>query len=208
MDLEIEHIASLNGAVIRLMNYSKASPIEDPSLVLTKDELVKYHTFHSAKRKSEFYFARMLWKTFGIEQVIQYDAFGRPFLKNGFISVSHSKNLILIGFHPNHAIGVDVEHYSPKIRKVLPKFLSEKDTELIDISNETHITLCWSIKEAVYKMEKTEGLSFKDHIHVQIKDKLAYVDVLKNGIHHLYTFQSLNREKYVLTFCTHADQCN
>jgi len=122
--------------------------------ILTPEEKNTYHSFRSAKRKLEYFFTRVLWKDFGINEAIHYNEVGRPFLKNGHISISHSRDIIVIAFNKDHPIGIDVEYRSPKISSIKHKFLSQTDKN--------------------------------------------------NEIHH-YTFQFIQRDHYVITYCSFGD---
>ena len=173
--------------------------------ILCKEEKLIYSGFKSTKRKSEYYFTRVLWKEFGIDQEIKYNEYGRPFLKEGFISISHSHDIVVIAFNAQHQIGIDVEYKSQKISAIKHKFISVEDEKLIDHLDITHLTIAWSIKEAVYKMENIHGLSFKDNIHVKIENNLGYVNVNKDKETHMYTFQYFDRSSYVLTYCNWGD---
>lgn len=104
-------------------------------------------------------------------------------------------------------MGVDAEYISPKIKKILDKFISEEDKKLLpDISDET-ITVVWSVKEAVYKMENIPGISFKENIHVKLlPESAASVEVLKNGEWHNYEFHYEIRGSFVLSCCSHASR--
>ncbi|MBI3133934.1 MAG: 4'-phosphopantetheinyl transferase superfamily protein [Bacteroidetes bacterium] len=186
------------------MRYSETDLSEVQLNRFTASELQKYNAFKSVKRKSEFYYVRVLWEAFGIDQVIEYDLLGRPFLKNGFISISHSHDLILIAYDPDHPVGIDVEYYSPKIREVHAKYISVPDRDLINVNSDRDLTIVWSIKEAVYKMERLEGLSFKEHIHVSIRENEAWVDVIKDKERHQYRFSYIDRQNYIITFCSRA----
>jgi 4'-phosphopantetheinyl transferase EntD len=190
------------GFILKLLTYSNLSLEEIDLAILSKEELNAYLGFKSIKRKLEFFFTRVLWKDFGMKERIFYNEFGRPFLPDAHISISHSRNVIVIAYNKNDQIGIDVEYKSPKISLIKDKFLSQEDARLIDSTNKTHLTLVWSIKEAVYKMENIPGLSFKEHIHVTIKDHLGYVNVNKQEETHSYTFQFIERDLYVITFCS------
>lgn len=205
MSVSIEHIESPNGTVIRLLKYSEIIFEEPDHILFEQAELERFQSFKSAKRKSEYYYTRLLWREFGISETIQYNEFGRPFLKKGYISISHSRDVVVIAYNLNHPVGVDVEYHSPKLRKIQNKFLSSRDRLKCDTSKDHILTTIWSIKEAVYKMECIEGLSFREHIHVSIFENEASVDVVKGKEQHQYTFEMKEFGDFVLTFCSHAD---
>lgn len=205
MSYKIENIIANKGFIIKLLSFDDDSNNHLDLTVLTSQEKVTYSGFKSIKRKLEFYFTRILWKDFGINQEIKYNDFGRPYIETGHISISHSHDIIAIALNEKHQTGIDVEYKSPKISAIKHKFISAEDENLIDYTDETHLTIVWSIKEAVYKMENIHGLSFKENIHVKIENNLGYVNVNKDVETHAYTFQYLVRPGYVLTYCNWGD---
>jgi len=205
LTIQVEHINSKGTGVIKLLRYPENDLSNVQPAIFSPEEFVKYTSFKSVKRKSEFYHVRVLWQSFGIDEPIQYDKLGRPFLAKGFISISHSRDLILIAFDADHPVGIDVEYYSPKIREIQHKFISTEDRTLINPEADRDLTIVWSIKEAVYKMERMEGLSFKDHMHVSIEGDHAKVEVIKGSARHRYDFSYIDRGDHIITFCSHAD---
>jgi 4'-phosphopantetheinyl transferase len=203
--IQVEHIESNNGTLIKLLLYSESQEDSFDLNLFSDEELSKFKSFKSLKRKHEFYFTRILWNQFKIHEPIQYNEIGRPILKQGFISISHSRNVIAIAYNPNHAVGVDVEYHSPKLRKIQKKYISEADAAMFNLRRDSDLTIIWSIKEAIYKMEQIEGLSFKENIHVKLNHNKAQVDVVKNGELHQYTFEFKDFGDFVLTYCSHAD---
>ncbi len=205
MSIHVEHIESNNGTVIKLLQYLESSADDLDFSIFNPYELTKFQGFKSSKRKHEFYYTRVLWKHFKIHEPIQYNQIGRPYLELGFISISHSKNVIAIAFNAEHAVGIDVEYHSPKLRRIQNKFMSDAEAALLKPQKESELTVIWSIKEAIYKMEQIEGLSFKENIHVKINQSLANVDVVKGAELHHYTFEYKDFGSFVLTYCSHAN---
>jgi phosphopantetheinyl transferase len=169
--------------------------------LLTEVELNRYKGFISDKRKREFFFTRVLLLSFGIDLEIKYRESGKPIINEGHISISHSRNTVIIGYSKEHLIGVDIEYFNPKIHRIKFKFLSEIEKERFDIEDEKTLTLIWSIKEAIYKMEDIPGLMFKEHILVHAIHDRGDVRVIKNGLEHDYLFDHLSYDKYVITYC-------
>ena len=207
MRYKIEDIISKPGFTVKILQYD-TSENELPGLdILTPAEKVIYHSFRSIKRKHEFYFTRVLWQQFNTASPIQYNERGRPLCSPGHISISHSRDVIAIALDEDHHTGIDVEYISPKITSVAKKFLSARDEQLFNATDVTLLTVCWSIKEAIYKMEDIPGLSFKEHIHVFFDGRLniGKADVIKDSETHHYDFNFLLRDKYVLTYCSRRD---
>ncbi|MBK9590449.1 MAG: 4-phosphopantetheinyl transferase family protein [Crocinitomicaceae bacterium] len=97
------------------------------------------------------------------------------------------------------------KYHSPKLKKIQNKYISETDAAMVNVKNESELTIIWSVKEAIYKMEQIEGLSFKENIHVKLEQTKALVDVAKGAELHHYTFEFKDYGDFVLTYCSHAD---
>lgn len=189
---------------IKLLRYSDFGVNEADLSILSENELISFGSFKSEKRKAEYYFTRVLWRSFGLTGRIEYDELGRPTVENGYVSISHSRDLILIGYHPDHPVGVDAEYISSKIKLIREKFIDEDDRQFLDFESLRDLTIVWSIKEAVYKMERIPGLSFAQNIHVNVSSNVPEVIVIKGRERHIYQFSYIARPDFVLTFCTHA----
>lgn len=205
MSILVKHIESNNGTVIKLLQYPQSSTDSFDLKIFNATELKKFMTFKSSKRQHEFYFTRILWNYFKIDEPIKYNQIGRPYLEFGFISISHSRDIIAIAYNSEHAVGIDAEYHSPKLRKIQNKYISDAETALMNLKNDSELTIIWSIKEAIYKMEQIEGLSFKENIHVKLNQTLAHVDVVKGTELHHYAFEFKDYGDFVLTYCSHAD---
>ena len=208
LSYKIENILSKNGLCIKTLTFSTSAELSEIESVLTEREINEIGNFKSLKRKKEYYYTRVLWKSFEINQEINYNEFGKPFLLLGHISITHGRNTVGISYSAENIVGIDIEHYSPKINLIKDKFISEKDRALIDINNTRDLTLTWSVKEAVYKMESTPGLSFKENIHVTIKPNNTHVAVRKGDYLQRYNFFFILFKEYVLTCCYEKDWSN
>lgn len=113
-----------------------------------------------------FLSVRHLLAAFGYtDQDLFYDALGKPHLKDGkHISITHSFNFSAVVVSDN-VIGIDIEMQRKKISRIARKFidyefdyLRENDSEYV-----RKLTVIWCIKESLYKLYATPGLSFKQH---------------------------------------------
>jgi len=205
LSYKIENIISKPEFSVKLLQYNDKDLNLINTSLFTPEENNYFTGFNSNKRKLEYYYTRILWQEFQKNEQILYNNIGRPFLESAFLSISHSRDIIVIGLNNSNNIGIDVEYFSPKINSIKHKFISKADEMLIDINDNIHLTVTWSIKEAVYKMENIPGLSFKDNIHVKIANNIGLVDVIKNDEIHSYLFNFIIRENYVITFCSFGD---
>lgn len=108
-----------------------------------------------------------------------YDENGKPHLNDGKqISITHSFNFSAV-IISDTIVGIDVEKQRDKITIIAHKFidyefnyLDEKDPYYIK-----KLTRIWCVKESLYKLFATPGLSFKDHclvIPFAIQDESTY----------------------------------
>ena len=136
------------------------------------------HLSHEAlqrlsKRKSELhrksYLAILqLLKLLRIStELLHYDKIGAPYLTDGrFISISHSKDIAAVVISST-SVGIDLEHYKYKIKRISPRFLHtseiKKPVEMDDI---VYLTQIWTAKEALYKLYKKPGLIFSKQLSI------------------------------------------
>ncbi|MEZ4922652.1 MAG: 4'-phosphopantetheinyl transferase superfamily protein [Crocinitomicaceae bacterium] len=201
MHYDIHKIIENEDILIKQLRYRDIDVDELDLSILNSVELERYKGFISDKRKREFVFTRALLLSFGIDLKIEYRETGKPIINEGHISISHSRNNVIIGYSKNHIIGVDIEYFNPKIHRIKHKFLASIERERFDIENEQTLTILWSIKEAIYKMEDIPGLMFKEHILVHALNERGNVRVIKNGIEHDYVFDYEVFEDFVITYC-------
>lgn len=113
----------------------------------------------SVKRRQEYLSVRaLLLDALGHECDVFHDEMGKPSLPEAHlrISISHTKGYAAIFLSPRREVGLDIEQFSDKIFHVRDKFLRAEEKQIIDSTDRTQLLLCWSAKEAVYKLY--EGL--------------------------------------------------
>ncbi|MGB5419067.1 4'-phosphopantetheinyl transferase family protein [Algibacter sp.] len=113
-----------------------------------------------------FLSVRHLLKAFGYSDAdLFYDENGKPHLKDGKnISITHSFNFSAV-IVSDLIVGIDIEKQRDKISIIAHKFIDYE----FDYLNETasdyirKLTVIWCVKESLYKLFCTPGLSFKQH---------------------------------------------
>ena len=131
-----------------------------------------------------FLSVRHLLAEFGYEDAdLFYDENGKPHLQDGKqISITHSFNYSAVIISDSF-IGIDIEKQRDKIAIIAHKFIDYE----FDYLNETHIdyvkklTTIWCVKESLYKLFATPGVSFKKYFLVipfELKDEktVAWID--------------------------------
>ncbi|HZH88966.1 MAG TPA: 4'-phosphopantetheinyl transferase superfamily protein [Chitinophagaceae bacterium] len=125
----------------------------------------------SERRQLEFASSRFLLQELVADfpvQDVQINDKGKPFLPNESLhfSISHSFPYVGVAVSPKRSIGLDVQTYEPKIKRLQDKFLGIDEQRLSDSLIEK-ITLLWSSKEAAYKWYGEGFMDFKEHMIVQ-----------------------------------------
>ncbi|MBL7473924.1 4'-phosphopantetheinyl transferase family protein [Robertkochia sediminum] len=113
-----------------------------------------------------FLSVRQLLKVAGYTPAeLYYNCDGRPHLTDGKeISITHSFIFsgIIISDRP---VGIDIEKQREKIGRIANKFV-DYEYSFLDNSHMRELTVVWCIKESLYKLFATRGLSFKQHTQV------------------------------------------
>jgi phosphopantetheinyl transferase len=106
-------------------------------------------------------------------ELIQVADTRKPFLENEpfHFSISHCGDYAAAMVSKTHRVGVDVELLNTKIEQVKHKFAENKELEIFNIqysiNNIQSLTLCWSVKESVFKWWGIGEVDFKKDIVVQ-----------------------------------------
>lgn len=110
-----------------------------------------------------------LYPEFPVE-LIQVADTKKPFLENEpfHFSISHCGDYAAAIVSKTYRVGADVELLNNKIEQIAHKFTSEEELKIIQHStcNIQHLTLCWSIKESVFKWWGRGQVDFKEDIRL------------------------------------------
>ncbi|MBE6317500.1 MAG: 4'-phosphopantetheinyl transferase superfamily protein [Bacteroidales bacterium] len=158
----IKHI-NLHGTDI----YIYPLPDDVDPLLAQCDEYVanEINNVASLKRRKEIVMSHVMIKRhIGENAKMFHDANGAPVVE-GYdcnVSISHSVTEIVLAINQYHPIGVDLENWREKLKKVASRFLSEKELRQYDTPQK--LLQAWTAKEALYKIAHSPGLSFVDDI--------------------------------------------
>ncbi|MBR5333030.1 MAG: 4'-phosphopantetheinyl transferase superfamily protein [Muribaculaceae bacterium] len=136
----------------------------------------------SPRRKREIVACHLLIKEiFGEGVSISHDKNGAPLLcgAEGYISISHSATEIAIAYNPLHIIGIDIENWRDQLIKVKSRFLSPQE---MDIYSTPQLMLkAWTLKEAIYKVAQSPGISLADDIKLPLStnENIAIANTLE-----------------------------
>ncbi len=136
------------------------------SIDLKPKSLERVLGMKSEMHQCGFLSVRYLLKELGYTDVeLHYDENGKPYLNDGnYISITHSFTFSAIIISKNR-VGIDIEKQRNKIQLIANKFV-DYEFQYLDKESEDYIqklTIIWCIKESLYKLFATPGLSFKQH---------------------------------------------
>ena len=131
-----------------------------------------------------FLSVRHLLAEFGYQDSdLFYDENGKPHLKDGKqISITHSFNFSAV-IVSDLIVGIDVEKQRDKISIIAHKFIDYELDYLDEEANDyiKKLTVIWCVKESLYKLFNTPGLSFKQHclvipFNIEDVETIAWID--------------------------------
>ena len=153
-----------------------------------------------------FLSVRSLLELFGYEDIdLSYDENGKPYLKDGKqISITHSFHFSAI-IISDAIIGIDIEKQRNKISIIAHKFVDYEFNYLDENSSDyiNKLTVIWCVKESLYKLFATPGLSFKQHcLVIPISDNdtetVAWIDYEDRK--YRYNIQFLEFEGFICAY--------
>ena len=136
----------------------------------SKKDMVVLNTFSYENRKKEWLTSRILAeKLSGKNTKIAYDKHNKPILKGSknHISISHSNSLLAVIIDTKET-GIDIELVKPAVIRIKQKFMNEDELSRLEKTNlKEKLTLCWCVKESLYKYYGKKKLIFKKHLIVE-----------------------------------------
>ncbi|GGD22478.1 4'-phosphopantetheinyl transferase family protein [Hyunsoonleella pacifica] len=153
-----------------------------------------------------FLSVRWLLQEFGYsDKDLFYDEFGKPHLTDGRqISITHSFNFSAI-IISDFIVGIDVEKQREKISIIAHKFVDYEFSYLKEVDKDyiKKLTIIWCVKESLYKLFCTPGLSFKAHclvipFNITDVETVAWIDY--NDSKNRYNIEFLEFEGFTCAY--------
>ena len=176
-------------------------------LTISHVEKKKLNQLKSLVHRKGYLATRQLLKKFGIPPGnIKYDQKGAPYLIDGrYLSITHSRNFAAIAIS-DKKVGIDLEFYREKIKKIGPRFLNIEETETSeDFTDIKYLTKIWTAKEALYKIYSKPGINFRSQLHIQKSSKSRSIglgSINDQGKIFFYNLYFRYFEKFCLTLAT------
>ncbi len=175
-------------------------------VALTPKSLQRVLGMKSSLHQCGFLSVRCLLAAFGYaDSDLYYDANGKPHLRDGrHISITHSFEFSAV-IVSDTVIGIDIEKQRDKISIIASKFI---DYEFLYLNKQAtdyikQLTLIWCVKESLYKLFATPGLSFKQNCLVippseNDNETVAWIDY--NTMRYRYSIRFLEFEGFTCAF--------
>lgn len=157
----------------------------------------------SEKRKHEWLSVRVLLKALcGEEKEIAYYPSGRPYLKDGsrYISISHTRGYVAVALHPSREVGMDIEQYGTRVKKVASRFIRSDEESSLTRGDEIYaLLLHWSAKETLFKLMGVDEVDFIHHLHI-----LPFTPS-EEGEFEACEYRTVQQGRYRIRYITHSD---
>lgn len=117
------------------------------------------------------YLLELLHPSFPFQQVIRSNS-GKLVLKDSIsdFSITHTAQFAAAIISGSFKVGIDVEKIDARVLKVERKFLHQNELNWLSTlgvdSRVKLTTLCWTVKEAVFKWWGAGGVDFANHIQI------------------------------------------
>lgn len=135
---------------------------------------------------------------------LKKNEYGRPYLHDcgWHVSLSHAYPFAAAAVHPTRPVGIDLEQPRAQLLRIKHKFLSQEEQEWVG-DDLRQLCLCWTAKEALYKLHGQPGLIFAKDMHViSANESDPLQALLKGDLYNLY-FQWHND----LLLCIASQHC-
>ncbi|HWJ27097.1 MAG TPA: 4'-phosphopantetheinyl transferase superfamily protein [Flavisolibacter sp.] len=131
-----------------------------------------HHPHKKLQHLAGRYILQYLFPDFPVE-LIQIADTRKPFLEDEayHFSISHCADFAAAIVSRTHRVGLDIEIVTPKVEKILHKFLHadelEKTKAYTDNNRLINLTILWSAKEALFKWWGWGGVDFSEMLRLE-----------------------------------------
>lgn len=131
----------------------------------------RFEKIKAPNKQQEWLGRQLLFIEAGVLNKVNYLDNGKPVLQQGYISISHCKNVVGI-ILSNELVGLDIQNCTEKLFRIKGKFCSANELALVEKSNSPleDLTRIWSAKEAVFKVYG-ERIIFADDMKIDLRSK-------------------------------------
>lgn len=160
--------------------------------------------FQAEHRRLEWLAVRVLLYTLlGKEKEIAYYPTGKPYLADASasISISHTKRYVAVVLGmPDKEVGIDIEQYGERVRRVAPKFMREDEEASLFRGTEVwSLLLHWSAKETMFKCLNASEVDFRRHLRI-----LPFA-VNETGVFSAEEYRTVEKRRFTIRYYLFPD---
>ncbi len=156
----------------------------------------------SAIHQKQFLAVRNILKLLSIHDLdLSYSIDGKPIIKSGYISISHSKEFVAV-LISNEKVGVDIEINSDKCFRIKEKFIGTENEFPIKIDMKI-AQVIWNMKECLYKFIDSKEIDFKENLIVipfSLNEKQTKIWYVKNELSQDHNVNYFINKNYSLAY--------
>lgn len=156
----------------------------------------------SAIHQKQFLAVRNILKLLSIRDIdLSYCVNGKPIIKYGHISISHSKEFVAV-LISDEKVGVDIESNSDKCFRIKQKFIGTENEFPIKIDMRISQVI-WNMKECLYKFIDFKEIDLKENLIVipfSLKEKQTKIWFVKNDLSKDHTVNYFINKNYSLAY--------
>ena len=156
----------------------------------------------SAIHQKQFLAVRNILKLLSIHEIdLSYNVNGKPSIKSGYISISHSNEFVTV-LVSDQKVGVDIESNSDKCFRIMEKFIGTENEFPIRIERKI-AQVIWNMKESLFKMMDFKEIDFKENIIVipfSLNEKQTKIWFVKNEVSQDFNVNYFINKNYSLAY--------
>ncbi|WP_027377560.1 4'-phosphopantetheinyl transferase family protein [Kaistella palustris] len=189
-------------AKILLWKYDEHEDL-NPAALLEEENHERVKGYHPVKLKELLLIRKILKSVLPGHKILYKERVPYLFPNDFEISITHSFPFAALAISKNK-VGIDIEPFNPKIKRIRHKFVEESETAFIETDKEVaYLTVIWSLKESLYKIHHSNYWSLKKHYEVKPFRLDSPYQILcrvhDENVSDLYTARVEFFDNYVLT---------
>lgn len=139
---------------------------------LTSDQRSYYSTITHAKRRREWLASRIMALE-ELGQRISREESGRPIVDDGYVSISHTDNCVVLTYCEDGVCGVDIETITRVVDRISHRFATAQECEIArEVLPENPNLVVWCAKEAAYKILGRVDVEFISDLKLVARDQI------------------------------------
>ncbi len=128
---------------------------------------------------------------------------GKPYLADASasLSISHTKGYVAVVLGlPGREVGIDIEQYGERVRKVAHKFMREDEQPSVFRGTDTwSLLLHWSAKETMFKCLNASEVDFRRHMRI-----LPFA-VNESGVFSAEEYRTVEKRRFTIHYYLFPD---